>query len=227
MARTITSAVPTLSVALLLAIPAKAASDDGPSIAPWVAVGSFGFQTDEKKTRRSLSGVACAANSLGQRLCPAVFDEGGEARHLVIQAYALDGEAVILRNGAGEFDGEGAATHGGFYYVTGSHSAKRKDCANNPAGCYERFTICTRSATTFSCWPAPTMTTRIPIGSCCAGMVRIPVAPRLYEKPLARLELNAVSIALLRQEAQAGSACGRGCTAGGLPRTGSKLLWGT
>jgi Protein of unknown function (DUF3616) len=139
MTRTITGALATLCLALLLGIPANAARDDGPSIAPdsgpWDAVGSFEFQTDEKKTQRSLSGIACPANSSGQRLCLAVFDEGREARHLVIKdkAYALASEAVILRNVAGELDAEGAATDGGFYYVTGSHSAKRKDCANNPA----------------------------------------------------------------------------------------------
>jgi hypothetical protein len=128
-----------LLLAFLLEVPAHAAPDDAPLIAPdsgpWEAQGSFDFSTDAKKTRRSLSGVACPASTSGQRQCLAAFDEGREARHLTIKdkLVVLDREPVVLRAAAGELDAEAAATDGTFYYLAGSHSAKRKDCANNPA----------------------------------------------------------------------------------------------
>lgn len=43
----------------------------------------FKFEDNEKKdkkSRQSLSGIACPENSSGQRLCLAVFDEGGGGR---------------------------------------------------------------------------------------------------------------------------------------------------
>ena len=90
-------------------------------------------EKNEKKTRKSMSGIACPPNSAGQHLCLAVFDEGSEARCLVIKdtAYLTRSERIILRPGDIEMDAEAAATDGIFYYVTGSHSAKRKDCENN------------------------------------------------------------------------------------------------
>jgi hypothetical protein len=39
---------------------------------------------------------------------------------------------VRLRDTAEELDAEGAATDGRYFYVTGSHAAKRNDCASNP-----------------------------------------------------------------------------------------------
>ncbi len=48
----------------------------------WAAASSS--KKKEMKTRQALSGIACPENSSGQRLCLAVFDEGGEARYLVI-----------------------------------------------------------------------------------------------------------------------------------------------
>jgi hypothetical protein len=94
----------------------------------------LGFSFPSIKTRRALSGVACPVSKSRERLCLAVFDEGAEARHLTIndEAYVPDNEQVILRPGNLELDAEAAATDGVFYYVTGSHSAKRNDCANNP-----------------------------------------------------------------------------------------------
>ncbi|TXL73535.1 DUF3616 domain-containing protein [Vineibacter terrae] len=117
---------------------AVAAPDDIPPVAPesgpWDAGDGFKFDKKEKKKRKALSGIACPANASGQRLCLAVFDEGGEARYLVIRdgAYTVDNEPVVLVPGDVELDAEAAATGSGFYYVTGSHSAKRNDCDNNP-----------------------------------------------------------------------------------------------
>ena len=95
----------------------------------------MGFSFPSIKTRRALSGIACPASKSNERLCLAVFDEGAEARHLTIndEAYVPDdNEQVALRQGNIELDAEAAATDGAFYYVAGSHSAKRNDCANNP-----------------------------------------------------------------------------------------------
>ncbi len=94
----------------------------------------MGFSFPSIKTRRALSGVACPASKSHERLCLAAFDEGAEARHLTINddAYVPDNEQVALRPGNIELDAEAAATDGAFYYVAGSHSAKRNDCANNP-----------------------------------------------------------------------------------------------
>ncbi len=68
------------------------------------------------------------------RLCLAVFDEGGEARYLTLEGGALrpQGERIVLLPGKVELDAEAAATDGRFYYVAGSHSAKRSDCKTNP-----------------------------------------------------------------------------------------------
>jgi Protein of unknown function (DUF3616) len=92
-----------------------------------------GFSFPSIRTRRALSGIACPERQSRERLCLAVFDEGAEARHLTIndEAYVPDNEAVVLRSGNIELDAEAAATDGVFYYVAGSHSAKRNDCANN------------------------------------------------------------------------------------------------
>ena len=110
--------------------------DDPPTIAPQSGPldAGLGFSFPSIKTRRALSGIACPVRKSHERLCLAVFDEGAEARHLVIndEAYIPDNEPVALRPGNIELDAEAAATDGVFYYVAGSHSAKRNDCANNP-----------------------------------------------------------------------------------------------
>jgi hypothetical protein len=109
-----------------------------PESGPWDAGSGFSFdKTKPKKdvkARQSLSGIACPANASGQRLCLVVFDEGIEARYAVINdnSYAADNERVVLRKSDGELDAEGAATDGRYFYVTGSHSAKRKNCDSNP-----------------------------------------------------------------------------------------------
>jgi hypothetical protein len=125
-----------LALALLLGEAARAATDDPPTIAPQSSPldSGMGFSFPSIKTRRALSGIACPASRSRERLCLAVFDEGAEARHLTIngESYVPDNEQVALRPGNIELDAEAAATDGAFYYVAGSHSAKRNDCGNNP-----------------------------------------------------------------------------------------------
>lgn len=106
-----------------------------PSAGPLDAGNGFIFAQKPKKTRQSLSGIACPGLSAAPHLCLAVFDEGVEARYLTIEAKAIkpDQEAVSLIPGSGELDAEAAATDGQFYYVAGSHAAKRKSCETNPA----------------------------------------------------------------------------------------------
>ena len=108
-----------------------------PESGPWASGAGFDFDLGKKKlkkTRQSVSGIACKLDALGQRTCLLAFDEGVEARyaHLGDQALKPDAEPVALRAGGGELDAEGAATDGRYVYVTGSHSAKRGDCASNP-----------------------------------------------------------------------------------------------
>lgn len=107
----------------------------GPSAGPLGAADGFAFASKPKKTRQSLSGIACPPLPAGAPcLCLAVFDEGGEARYLTLDGNALrpQGERIVLLPGKVELDAEAAATDGRFYYVAGSHSAKRSDCENNP-----------------------------------------------------------------------------------------------
>lgn len=108
---------------------------------PWDAGSGFSFKEknkeEETKTRQSLSGIACVEEVAGERTCLVVFDEGLEARHVVIKSngYQVDNEPVVLLRRKGdkdELDAEGATTDGKFHYVTGSHSGKRNNCKSNP-----------------------------------------------------------------------------------------------
>ena len=129
--------LPSVLLIVVFLFPSPGLTDDPPTVAPdsgpWQPDRGFTFEKNQKKTRKSMSGIACPPNSAGQHLCLAVFDEGSEARCLVIKdtAYVTRSERIILRPGDIELDAEAAATDGIFYYVTGSHSAKRKDCENN------------------------------------------------------------------------------------------------
>src|SRR5262245_2281395 len=95
-------ALAALSFSFTSAIAAHAAPDEPPSITPdsgpWNTPISFKFETREKKKRQALSGIACPRSSSGQRLCLAVFDEGGETRYLVIEdnAYTVLSDRVVL-----------------------------------------------------------------------------------------------------------------------------------
>lgn len=91
------------------------------------------FSFDDKKTRRSVSGMACVPAGARQQ-CLVVFDEGTKAQFALLTPDRLEpiGSLVELTGTNGELDAEGAASAGGFYYVTGSHSVKRNSCASNP-----------------------------------------------------------------------------------------------
>lgn len=111
-----------------------AGAQDPPLLAP--ESGPFDVGTGfslSNKVRRSISGIACPADTAATPFCLVVFDEEGQARHLRMANGIVepDQEPVVLL-GAGELDAEGAATDGTAYFVTGSHSAKRSDCASNP-----------------------------------------------------------------------------------------------
>ena len=110
-----------------------------PTSGPWEAGAGFAFDLGKKKTlktRQSVSGIACNLDATQQRVCLLAFDEGVQARYATVSGQRLvpDSEAVVLRtsNEDAELDAEAAATDGRFFYVTGSHSAKRSDCASNP-----------------------------------------------------------------------------------------------
>lgn len=94
-----------------------------------------GFKFDRKETtiRRSVSGIACPASTSGERRCLVVFDEETHGRYIGIKDNAIepDRERLTLLPISGELDAEGAATDGVWYYVTGSHSAKRSSCDSN------------------------------------------------------------------------------------------------
>jgi hypothetical protein len=108
-----------------------------PSSGPWSSGDGFSFGLEKKKdakVRRSVSGMACSLSAVQQRICLLVFDEGVEARYATLRdgTLAVGPERVVLRADVGELDAEGAATDGSYFYVTGSHSAKRSDCKSNP-----------------------------------------------------------------------------------------------
>lgn len=125
------SFVALLQVVLLFEAHAQSTKTIAPLSGPWEA-GSFEFAAHSKKTRKSVSGIACPRPP--GTLCLVAFDEGTEARYVTLSptGYTIDNTAVSLRKTDDELDAEGAATDGRYVYVTGSHSAKRKTCESNP-----------------------------------------------------------------------------------------------
>ena len=114
-------------------LPPRIQSDSG----PWDSGAGFQFDLKKKKiekTRQSVSGMACNLDTQKRRICLIAFDEGGQARYAYLDNKTLspDAEPVVLRDTDEELDAEGAATDGQYFYITGSHSAKRNDCASNP-----------------------------------------------------------------------------------------------
>lgn len=108
-----------------------------PDNGPWASGAGFDFDLGKKKrkkTRQSVSGMACNLDASQRRICLLAFDEGAQARYAYVgdKSWTLDAEPVVLRDTADELDAEGAATDGRYFYVAGSHSAKRNDCASNP-----------------------------------------------------------------------------------------------
>ena len=113
-----------------------------PHVAPvgpmWSAGKGFDFGSKEKKTRRAVSGIACAADVQGRNVCLLAVDEGVAMPFAILnpapvgQLRVLEQTMVLGRRGT-ELDAEAAATDGAYFYLTGSHAAKRGDCAPNPA----------------------------------------------------------------------------------------------
>lgn len=134
----------------LEATPSTQLARINPASGLWDSGGGFRFDLGKKKLlkiRQSVSGIACNLYAQQQRVCLIVFDEGIEARYAVVGNGVLTAnpEPIALRAGNGakggelkskldaELDAEAAATDGRYFYVTGSHSAKRNDCSSNPA----------------------------------------------------------------------------------------------
>ena len=129
------------AASLLLAVASVQAQSAPPSIQPhgglWPVQAGFDFNLGTKKalkTRQSVSGIACSLNASQQRVCLLAFDEGVHARWATLQDATMVAEPapLVLRDDTGELDAEGAATDGRYFYVTGSHSAKRKTGESNP-----------------------------------------------------------------------------------------------
>ena len=126
-----------LASLLTLSTLATRAEADPPKIAPegsvWDAAAGFQFDKKADRKRESLSGIACPSLAAVPRLCVAAFDEGIEARYVVIDGNRLvpQPDAIVLLADGKELDAEGAARDGDTVYITGSHSPKRGDCAIN------------------------------------------------------------------------------------------------
>jgi hypothetical protein len=129
------------AASLVLAVASAQAQPAPPSIqphgGPWPVQGGFAFDQGKKKaakTRQSVSGIACGLDAQQQRVCLLAFDEGVHARWATLQDGVLVAEPapLLLRDDTGELDAEGAATDGRYFFVTGSHSAKRKSGESNP-----------------------------------------------------------------------------------------------
>jgi hypothetical protein len=133
---------PTLQLAAVLSFiaPTLCAAADVPRVAPespaWTAGSGFSFPQAKKpeKVRQSLSGIACPPPVGVARRCVAAFDEGVEARYVVIDGQTLrpEPEKIVLLPSGKELDAEGAARDGDVIYITGSHAPKRGDCSANP-----------------------------------------------------------------------------------------------
>jgi hypothetical protein len=121
--RIVSSLLVVLALGLFLEEAAQAAPENPPTVAPQSGAldAGVGFSFPSIKTRRALSGIACPASRSRERLCLAVFDEGAEARHLMLNddAYVPDNEQVALRPGNIELDAEAAATDGAFLLCRG------------------------------------------------------------------------------------------------------------
>jgi hypothetical protein len=129
-------------VALALWCAEGAALAQPVSVAPtgpmWSAGDGFALSKQSKKTRQSLSGIACERNAAQARVCLAVFDEGMQARFAEVgdgQVRPLPGGLTYAVPGK-ELDAEAATTDGRFFYVAGSHGVKRSDCSRNDSSHY-------------------------------------------------------------------------------------------
>ena len=156
-----------------------------PDSGPWDSGAGFHFDLAKnklQKTRQSVSGLACNLDAQQQRICLVVFDEGAQARYAYVgdKVLSIDAEPVVLRATDGELDAEGAATDGRYFYVTGSHSAKRGDCASNPDS---------RHVLRFRLDPATGRALRSPAGSASGALVDYADTGRLWSILQAQPEL--------------------------------------
>lgn len=168
-----------LAVSLALgagAQPAPAPPSIQPDSRPWDSGDGFAFDLDKKhlkKTRQSVSGIACNLDARQRRICLVAFDEGTQARYAYLEGKTLrpDEEALRLRPTDDELDAEGAATDGQYFYVTGSHSAKRGDCASNPGS---------RHVLRLPLDPATGRALRTPAGSASGALAPLADTGRLW-----------------------------------------------
>ncbi|WP_158491311.1 DUF3616 domain-containing protein [Methylocystis sp. SC2] len=86
----------------------------------------------EGKERANVSGLVCAPNA--PDFCLIVTDEGHEAAFArLTEGRLTPGSPFSLPIASEEFDAEGAAADGNFFYIVGSHSVKRKTCEDHLA----------------------------------------------------------------------------------------------
>ena len=148
-----------------------------PDSGPWDSGAGFQFDLGKKKiqkTRQSVSGMACIIDTRQRRICLIAFDEGAQARYAYVGDKTLspDAEPMVLRDTDEELDAEGAATDGQHVYVTGSHSAKRGDCASNAGS---------RHVLRFRLDPATGRALRRPAGSANGMLVDYADTGRLWQ----------------------------------------------
>jgi hypothetical protein len=87
-------------------------------------------QFDEKRANEAFSGFACARSGI----CVLAVDEGREGAFMRIKGERLVyiGKPFKFDCVGTELDAEAAAVDDSYFYVTGSHAAKRKTCRDNP-----------------------------------------------------------------------------------------------
>ena len=147
-----------------------------PDSGPWDSGAGFQFDLNKKQskhTRQSVSGMACNLDARQRRICLMVFDEGDQARYAYVgdKALTIDAEAVALRHTNEELDAESAATDGRYFYVAGSHSANRGNCASNPGS---------RHVLRFRLDPATGRALRSPAGGASGALVDFADSGRLW-----------------------------------------------
>jgi hypothetical protein len=107
-----------LAAVLTFIAPTLCAAADVPRVAPespaWTAGSGFSFPQARKpeKVRQSLSGIACPPPVGAARRCVAVFDEGVEARYVVIDGRTLRPEPdnIVLLPSGGQLPARPATT---------------------------------------------------------------------------------------------------------------------
>ncbi len=87
-------------------------------------------QFDAKRANEAFSGFACARNGI----CALAVDEGREGAFMRIKGERLVyiGKPFELDCLAKELDAEAAAVDDFYFYVAGSHAARRRTCCDNP-----------------------------------------------------------------------------------------------